>query len=305
LEGETKRWGVRWDVVGLAETWLDAESEKGVGMEGYGVVCASRKEKRGGGVAVFVREGLTYKTRPDLGVFDEGKFESVFVEIIRGRGRRNDVVGVVYRPPGASPGEFSEVLVKMAQVLTKLRGVNGYIMGDFNVDLIKSGTHGPSGEFLGGFTSGGFYPLVSLPTRLASGTLIDNIFTNNLEDKIEAGLVTVEVSDHLPIFAMVGGSGGGGQDEGPGRDQRRRVTEERMADFVLVLESWDWRESRAVGVGDNVARFRNEFRDVYNEVFPLTEDKRKPKDKEKPWLDDPQFKAMIREKGELFSRKVK
>jgi hypothetical protein len=68
--------------------------------------------------------------------------------------------------------------------LTKLRGVGGYIMGDFNVDLIKSGTHGPSGEFLGGFTSGGFYPLVSLPTRLASGTLIDNIFTNNLEDKI-------------------------------------------------------------------------------------------------------------------------
>jgi hypothetical protein len=53
---------------------------------------------------------------------------------------------------------------------------------------------------------------VSLPTTLASGTLIDNIFTNNLGDKIEAGLVTVDVSDHLSIFAMVGGSAGGGQD---------------------------------------------------------------------------------------------
>jgi exonuclease III len=47
---------VRWDVVGLAETWLDAENEKGVGMEGYEVVCASCKDKRGGGVAVFIRE---------------------------------------------------------------------------------------------------------------------------------------------------------------------------------------------------------------------------------------------------------
>ena len=28
--------------------------------------------------------GLTYKERPDLGVFEEGLFESVFVEIIRG-----------------------------------------------------------------------------------------------------------------------------------------------------------------------------------------------------------------------------
>jgi hypothetical protein len=93
-----------------------------------------------------------YKTRPDLGVFDEDTFKSVFVEIVRGRGRRNDIVGIVYRPPGATSGEFSEI---MAQVLTKLRGVSGYIMGDFNVELIKSGTHGPSGEFLGGFTSGG------------------------------------------------------------------------------------------------------------------------------------------------------
>ena len=146
---------------------------------------------------------------------------------------------------------------------------------------------------------------MSLPTRLASGTLIDNIFTNNLEDKIEAGLVTVEVSDHLPIFAMVGGSGGGGQGEGPGRNQRRRVTEERMADFALVLESWDWRESRAVGVRDNVARFRNEFRDVYNEVFSVFENKKKQKDREKPWLDDPDFKVIVREKGKLYSRKVK
>ena len=62
-------------------------------------MCASRKE-RSGGVALLVREGLTYKERPDLGIFEEGLFESVFVEIIRGGGRRNDVIGVVYRPPG-------------------------------------------------------------------------------------------------------------------------------------------------------------------------------------------------------------
>jgi hypothetical protein len=49
LDGKIRKWGVRWDVVGLAETWLDSESEKRVGMEGYGVVCASRKIKKGGG----------------------------------------------------------------------------------------------------------------------------------------------------------------------------------------------------------------------------------------------------------------
>jgi hypothetical protein len=90
---------------------------------------------------------------------------------------------------------------------------------------------------------------------------------------------------------------------GPGHNQRSRVTKERMTNFALILESWDRRELRAVGVEGNVARFRNEFRDVYNEVFPLIEDERKTK--EKPWLNDPQFKVMFKEKGELFSRKVK
>ena len=62
-------------------------------------MCASRKE-RSGGVELLVREGLTNKERPDLGIFEEGLFESVFVEIVRGGGCRNDVVGVFYREHG-------------------------------------------------------------------------------------------------------------------------------------------------------------------------------------------------------------
>ena len=102
------------------------------------------------------------------------------------------------------------------RVWVKIRGVSGYIMGDFNVDLIKMGTHGPTSDFLEIFTAGGYYPLVSLPTRLTdtTATLIDNIMTNNLEARMETGLVTVRVSDHLPIFAFVGGDAGVGNGEG-------------------------------------------------------------------------------------------
>ena len=49
LEAGLRRWNVRWDVVGLAETWLDKESEAGLRVEGYGAVCASRKERSGEG----------------------------------------------------------------------------------------------------------------------------------------------------------------------------------------------------------------------------------------------------------------
>ena len=154
FEAELRRWAVQWDLVGLAEMWLDAESEKGLAMRGYGAVCASRKEKGGGGVALLLRDGLTYRERPDLGTFDEGVFESIFVEIVRGGGRRNDVVGVIYRPPGGNMGGFSD---KLAKVLSKLRGMSAYLLGDFNADLIRTSTHGPTSELLGEFTSGVFY----------------------------------------------------------------------------------------------------------------------------------------------------
>ena len=52
---------MQWDVAGLAETWLDEESEKGLAMKGYRALCASRKKKAGGGVALLIRDGLTYR----------------------------------------------------------------------------------------------------------------------------------------------------------------------------------------------------------------------------------------------------
>ena len=84
LQAELRRWSVQWDVIGLAETWLDEESEKGMSVEGYGAVFASRRERRGGGVALLVRDGLTYRERSDLGIFIKGEIESLFVEIVRG-----------------------------------------------------------------------------------------------------------------------------------------------------------------------------------------------------------------------------
>jgi hypothetical protein len=93
--------------------------------------------------------------------------------------------------------------------------------------------------------------------------------------------------------------------EGAGRNQRRAVNESRMVDFAIALDSWDFRKMQALGAEDNAARFRNEFRDIYTVAFPVREDKKKKKDREKLWLDDPRFKVIVREKGELYSRKVK
>ena len=159
LEAEMRGWGVQWDMVGLAEPWLDEASEKLASLKGYSMVGASRKLRQGGGVAIFVREGLTFRERPDIGTFIEGVFESVAIEVVRGRGR-NDLVVVVYRPPGGSMTVFQDSLAAM---LGKVRGLEAYILGDFNVDLLKSGEHRVSSDYLEGFCEKGFYSLLPTP----------------------------------------------------------------------------------------------------------------------------------------------
>ena len=106
------------------------------------------------------------------------------------------------------------------------------------------------------------------------------------------------------MFAFVSGevSVTGAQVKGR---RRRLVNEARIGRFAERLEAWSFDEERALGGEGNVARFRNSFRDMYDEVFPWVEDKRRKVDEEKPWLDDGEFKELVREKGRLYSRKIK
>ena len=87
--------------------------------------------------------------------------------------------------------------------------------------------------------------------------------------------------------------------------RRRLVNEGRVRRFAEKLAAWSFDEVRALGVEGNVARFRNSFRDLYDESFPWVEVKRKRRDEEKPWLDDGEFKELVEEKGRLYSRKVR
>ena len=265
-------------------------------------MCVKGKKIRRG-VALLIREGLTYRERTDISVFIEGTLESLFVEIVRGEGIKNIIIGVVYRPPGADLSVFNN---KLKEITNKSRAHQIYIMGDFNVDLIKSSSHRQSTEFLEGFYSESLYPLISLPTRITdtSATLIDNIFTNNVIEQIKCGLITTRISDHLPIFAFVGG--GSQRPETHQKDRlRRKVTEARVRHFAEELEGWVFDEVRALGVEANVGRFRNEFRDMYDNAFPWVKVKKSKRDIEKPWLDDPEFKELLQEKSKLYSKKIK
>ena len=51
--------------------------------------------------------------------------------------------------------------------------------------------------------SAGYIPTITLPTRLSeNNTLIDNIFTTNLENDISECLLIIHISEHQPVVYL-------------------------------------------------------------------------------------------------------
>ena len=52
--------------------------------------------------------------------------------------------------------------------------------------------------------SSGFYPKITLPTRICdtSSTIIDNIYSNEIDCYDNSGIFINHISDHQPIFTI-------------------------------------------------------------------------------------------------------
>ena len=254
------------------------------------------------GVAIYLRTGITFKRRTDIDVFEEGVLESVFVEIIlKGESL---LVGVVYRPPGSDLALFMD---KMRAIMLKLRGKRLNLMGDFNLDLIKSQQHSGTGEFLGLLQEVGLHHLISLPTRITpkSATLIDNIFSTDVAHDVSSGLLLSSISDHFPVFAFFGGTEVPLK-EAPGYTLKRVIGDKGKERFREWLGNWG--ESfapRVESVAEDAAGFRNELRDEYNKCFPQKRVRVRRIDKTKPWLNDAELLGLIKRRDVLYARNLK
>ena len=74
-----------------------------------------------------------------------------------------------------------------------------YACGDFNIELLKCDSYSGTKQFVDLTYSLGLHPLINSPSIItaASATLTDNMFTSELEYKIDSGLLVNDISDHL------------------------------------------------------------------------------------------------------------
>ena len=191
--------------------------------------------------------------------------------------------------------------------MSKLRGKRLNLMGDFNLDLIKSQQHSGTGEFLGLLQEVGLHHLISLPTRITSksATLIDNIFSTDIAHDVSSGLLLSSISDHFPVFAFFGGTEVPLK-EGPEYSLRRVIGDRGKLRFREWLGEWgETVAPRVETVAEDAARFRNELRDGYNKCFPQKKVRIRRIDKTKPWLNDAELLGLMKRRDKLYARNLK
>jgi len=162
---------------------------------------------------------------------------SIFIQI-KNKGK-DLVVGVIYKPPDIDVAKFNEKIEEILKTLAKEHRPC-YLMGDFNINLLRHDKHIPTKHFLETLLAYGFYPLINIPTRLTteSATPIDNIFTNVHDINTKPGVWITDISDHMPVFVMTSH-----------KDVKAKTTitinkyvfnEETLNKFKNSLEIHDW-----------------------------------------------------------------
>ena len=106
-----------------------------------------------GGTGFYIKSGLDYVVRKDLNLNSPGNFEAMFIEILL-PDRKTLIVGCIYRYPSGIPiREFTNSHLEPILEKISKEKKECTLMGDFNVDLLKSSDNNAAGDFYNMFSS--------------------------------------------------------------------------------------------------------------------------------------------------------
>ena len=152
-----------------------------------------------------------------------------------------------------------------------------YLLGDFNIDLFKSESCDYTSHFIEQLFTSSFFPLITKATRITdhTETLIDNIFTNNLEKPNDSinGIVFSNISDHLPIVHVFNTNiFGKNRNANEATVTYQRVySETNISAFKNAVKNISWKE--VLNETNDPEKAFNEFLklfiDAYDAQFPL------------------------------------
>jgi hypothetical protein len=183
-----------------------------------------------------------------------------------------------------------------------------FLAGDFNINLLKSESHLHTENFLNETFSHFHYPTINQPTHFTetNATLIDNIFTNNVIDDYTAGIITTDISDHLPIFYISHEIINSSAKAKTTVSKTVRIINDLTLDtFTCELSAHEWNPRSSDNPDVHYESFVDDFCKLYNKSFPPKVIKTKiHHNKLKPWLTANLIKS-IQKKNKLYKKWLK
>ena len=191
---------VSFDILAITETRIKRDSWSPINLQlnNYSIEHTPI-ESSAGGTLLYINKKLSYQLRNDPRLCDPGKIESTFIEIICSK-PTNVIVGYIYKHPALPTNDFTNDFI--SPLLLKLQKESSkrvFLLGDFNIDLLKHEISDSVNNFIDTLSSNFLLPLIFLPTRISKTSTLIDIFSNPTSlEETESGNATSTFLDHLP-----------------------------------------------------------------------------------------------------------
>lgn len=269
------------EIVCLTETWLSTNEAKTFKIDKYRVAnYYCRENTRGGGVAILVREDLSFSVKD---ITKTGLAEQIFeaTSVVVSVKNINITVNCLYRSPDAILESFIVSLEKLLTYFLKTKGPK-FICGDFNCNFLLNNQS--TCDLLNLLSSFGYNKCFTEHSRVQkdSRTLIDNVFSDIDTDLISTKTIDNIISDHnaqlLSFDLPQTGSN-------IGNVRKRDFSDENKNYFQFLLAKEMWQEVYLEpDVNKKFEVFHNTFSSLFNIAFPVKVKRNRKITKKKPWI---------------------
>ena len=199
----------------------------------------------------------------DLNRHIEGEFETIFADVKDKN--QTLIVGEIYRVPNTNITQSIERYEHVLEQISQIKNVKNVIMGtDQNIDYIKLSSNNHASDLLNHLTSFGMIPTITKPTRIThtSATLVDNIYVK-YNTNIFSGIVTSDISDHLPVLTCVGACKLK-QSKQPLTFKSRSLTDSKITAIKQSITNVDWESMSGGTIEDAWNYFISEINGIIN-----------------------------------------
>ena len=291
------------EIIAISETKLNSSKRHLVDIKNYNF-AHSDSLTNAGGLGIYIRKDLSCCINYNFSV-DNNDCESLFIEILnkspnnKHQPRKNIIVGVICRHPRQSYSAFQDKLCNIIHELN--RSSSFFLVGDYNIDLSKINSDVKVKNYLGDLYSAGCYSLINVPTRISPTctSTLDHIYTNSINKTRLSGVLTFDLSDHLPTFCILQTAGK------PNKKETSNRLIHDMKNFNIETYAEDaYNRLQCLSLLSDPDTDLNNLMKIIQEVTSIHAPLRRPSRKEmkaksKPWLTKSLLKS-VKTKNKMF-----